>query len=92
MILSDDGPVFVTVGLSGPQFDSSGDYELFIYRFDGIFLLGDVNFDEAINFFDIAPFIDVLQSGKFRKVADINQDGFVNFFDIAPFIDLLQAQ
>jgi len=55
-------------------------------------LLGDVNNNVAVKFFDISPFITAMQSGDFLYVADINQDGAVNFFDISPFIDLLSAQ
>ena len=51
------------------------------------FLLGDVNGDGAVNFLDIAPFIEVLSVDGFLEAADINQDGEVNFFDIFPFIE-----
>jgi len=52
-------------------------------------LLGDVNLDGEVNFFDISPFIDVLAAQGFQNEADINLDGIVNFFDIAPFITIL---
>ena len=54
-------------------------------------LLGDVNQDGVVNFFDIAPFIAVLSAGGDLSEADINQDGVVNFLDIAPFIGILTA-
>lgn len=54
-------------------------------------LLGDINGDGAVNFFDIAPFIDALTAQSFLEEADINRDGVVDFFDIAPFIDILSA-
>ena len=54
-------------------------------------MLGDVNLDGSVNFFDIAPFIAVLSAGPFQAEADIDQNGEVNFFDIAPFIDLLSG-
>ena len=54
-----------------------------------IVILGDVNQDGVVDFFDIAPFIAVLESGNFLEQADCNQDDVVNFFDIAPFIAIL---
>ena len=52
-------------------------------------VLGDVNQDGIVNFFDIAPFIDLLAGEDFQAEADTNGDGTVNFFDIPPFIDIL---
>ena len=52
-------------------------------------LLGDVNFDGAVDFFDIQPFIDLLAGQAFQGNADIDRNGAVDFFDIQPFIDLL---
>ena len=52
-------------------------------------ILGDVNLDGAVNFFDIAPFIAVLSAQEFQAEADVDLNGEVNFFDIAPFIDIL---
>ena len=52
-------------------------------------VLGDVNQDGIVNFFDIAPFIDLLAGEDFQAEADTNGDGTVNFFDISPFIDIL---
>ena len=54
--------------------------------------IGDVNSDGAVNFLDIAPFIDVLANGEFLAEADIDLNGEVNFFDIAPFIAILSNQ
>ena len=56
-----------------------------------IALLGDVNLDGVVDFFDIAPFISILSSG-FQTEADIDQNGVVDFFDIAPFIEVLSVQ
>ena len=53
--------------------------------------LGDVNRDGVVDFFDIAPFIDLLSFATFQVEADINQDLVVDFFDIQPFIDLLSG-
>ena len=52
-------------------------------------LLGDVNQDGVVTFFDIAPFIAVLAGEGFQAEADIDQNGIVNFFDIQPFIEIL---
>ena len=54
-------------------------------------MLGDVNRDGAVDFFDIAPFIDVLTANGFQDEADLDQNGSVDFFDIQPFIDLLSG-
>ena len=54
-------------------------------------LLGDVNLDGVVNFFDISPFIDALSSNVYLREADCNQDGVVDFFDISPFIGFLTA-
>ena len=55
-------------------------------------LLGDVNFDGVVDFFDIAPFIERLSSQTFQIEADIDGNGVVDFFDIQPFIDILSGQ
>ena len=56
------------------------------------FLLGDVNRDGVVDFFDISPFITVLSGGEFQLEADMDQNGSVNFFDISPFITALSSQ
>ena len=55
-------------------------------------LLGDVNLDNVVDFFDIQPFIDLLAAQTFQIQADIDGSGDVNFFDIAPFIMILSGQ
>ena len=55
-------------------------------------LLGDVNQDGVVDFFDIAPFIAVLSDQIFQFEADINGDTVVDFLDIAPFIATLAGQ
>ena len=52
-------------------------------------LLGDINQNGVVNFFDVNPFITLLSMGVFQAEADINGDGTVNFFDIGPFITIL---
>ena len=54
-------------------------------------LLGDVNLDGNVNFFDVSPFISILAAQGFLPQADINEDGTVNFLDISPFIVLLSS-
>lgn len=54
-------------------------------------ILGDVNLDGVVDFFDIAPFIEVLTAGEVQAEADIDMDGFVGFLDIQPFINILQG-
>ena len=55
-------------------------------------LLGDVNLDGVVDFFDIQPFIDLLSNGEDQDEADITQSGNVDFFDIQPFINILSGQ
>ena len=52
-------------------------------------VLGDVDQNGDVDFFDIAPFIALLQSSTFQFEADIDGNGEVDFFDIQPFIDIL---
>ena len=53
------------------------------------FILGDIDQNGAVAFFDIAPFIELLNSGNFQIEGDANEDGVVDFFDIEPFIEIL---
>ena len=55
-------------------------------------LLGDVDLNGAVDFFDIQPFIEILSAQAFQAEADIDQDGVVDFFDIQPLIALLSNQ
>ena len=54
-------------------------------------LLGDVNTDGIVNFFDIEPFISLLSTETFQIEADMNQNGIVSFSDISPFIEALSS-
>ena len=58
---------------------------------ESLVLLGDVNQDGVVDFFDISPFIDILSTGGFQAEADIDLNGVVNFFDISPFIEILSG-
>ena len=58
----------------------------------GGLLLGDVNLDGVVDFFDISPFIAILAAQTFQAEADIDGNGAVDFFDISPFIDILSNQ
>ena len=60
-----------------------------IIQFVAVPILGDVNQDGVVDFFDISPFLEVLANESFLPEADINRDGIVDFFDIAPFIAIL---
>ncbi len=65
----------------------------------GARLIGDLNCDGAVDFFDIDPFVALLvdpaaYAENFgecepRCGGDLNGDGAVNFFDIDPFVTLL---
>ena len=55
-------------------------------------ILGDVNLDGVVDFFDISPFISLLASQTFQAEADIDLNDAVDFFDIQPFIGLLSGQ
>ena len=54
-------------------------------------LLGDVNLDGVVDFFDISPFIEILSGAGFQAEADIDQNDEVDFFDISPFITILSG-
>jgi len=54
-------------------------------------LLGDVDLNGEVNFFDIQPFIAILSSSGFQAEADCNMDGVVNFLDISAFIAILSG-
>ena len=55
-------------------------------------LLGDVDLNGVVDFFDISPFIAILSSdGAFQAEADIDGNGLVDFFDISPFIAILSG-
>ena len=62
-----------------------------INDFNGSSIIGDVNQDDVINFFDISPFISVLSNSEYQFEADSDGNGVVDFFDIQPFIGLLSA-
>ena len=49
-------------------------------------LLGDVNLDDAVDCFDISPFIIMLITRGFSEEADCDGSGFINYRDIPPFI------
>ena len=55
-------------------------------------ILGDADENRVVDFGDIAPFIQLLQTGDFLNQADVNRDGRVTFLDILPFIEVLSRQ
>ena len=94
-VLADGEPFSVDLDAGNPYYDFlnfngffSPDASLTL-TLEVPFLLGDVNQDGVVDFFDIAPFVAVLTSQSFQAEADIDQNGVVNFFDIQPFIDIL---
>ena len=54
--------------------------------------LGDVNLDGQVNFADVLPFQDILESGVYQCEADSNYDGAVNLLDVVPLLDNLLSQ
>ena len=78
--------------IGSPSQYGTGNARVFVSQGVPVFLLGDVNRDDVVNFLDIAPFITLLSSNTFQVEADINGDQGVNFLDIAPFIALLSTQ
>ena len=52
-------------------------------------ILGDCNLDGVVDFFDVAPFIEVLASQTFLAQADCDQNGVVDFFDLLTFVEIL---
>jgi len=53
--------------------------------------VGDFNGDGYVDLLDVAPFVEILNSGRFDPCADINGDGHVNLLDVGPFVDLIEA-
>ena len=49
------------------------------------------NQDQRVDFFDISPFISLLEDSAYLPEADIDGDGVVGFLDIDPFADLLST-
>ena len=78
-----DGFADFIVGADNGGSNLSGYARVFVSRPS---ILGDVNQDGEVTFFDIAPFIALLSTGDYQYEADLNQDNAVNFFDISPFI------
>lgn len=87
LIIPADGTYFVQVD---SMFASdAGNYELFIYRFNGF--QGDVNCDGSVDLLDVGPFVDAITNGDNPPKADINNDNIVNLLDIGPFVGLLSS-
>ena len=87
LVIPADGTYFVEVdSFFG---DSTGVYELLVYRFNGV--QGDVNCDGTVDLLDVSPFVDALANGSTTPKADINNDGSVDLLDVLPFINLLNS-
>lgn len=86
-----DGFYFSTFfGGSGDQWNTSKEEVAFFDDFR-VFthILGDVDRNGVVNFFDIAPFIGLLTTGGYQTEADTNEDNAINFSDINGLIQLL---
>ena len=84
-VVTIDGEVATNDDIDTIQFGAS-----IIHTLAAPLLLGDVNRDGAVNFFDISLFILILANPLVeREEADVNLDGVVDFFDISPFIEIL---
>lgn len=86
--LGDNGAVMLPTTILNPSFGSA----TLDLQPETSVLLGDVNLDGIVDFFDIFAFIAVLESRTFQLEADLNQDCKVNFLDISPFITYLNNQ
>ena len=87
-----DGVDDLIVGAAGVGgVNDTGYARVFVSQIMPNVILGDVNMDGAVDFFDIQPFIDVLSAQAFQLEADIDGNGVVDFFDIQPFIDILSG-
>jgi len=86
----DDGSVFsfsLNSGYTEPSADVFNPDATLTVTLTSTVLLGDVDQDGDVDFFDINPFIGLLLAQ-----ADINQDGEVTLLDIPPFIQILAAR
>ena len=54
-------------------------------------LIGDVNQDGVVDLLDVAPFVELLNSGEFQIEGDINGDGEITLLDVGPFVDLING-
>ena len=86
-----DSDPFFLIFNNGLSEDEGGEFEAALLAF-GLDeggeapLLGDVNIDGVVDFFDISPFIDLLSNQEFQAEADFDQNEVVDFFDISGFI------
>ena len=83
----DGSPVNFNLNPGGPDSFNAG--STLTVTLGSPFLLGDVNLDGMVTFFDISPFIAILADEGFQDEADIDRNSVVNFFDISPFIEIL---
>ena len=90
-IIETDGMVNIGDDVAGPTTNQSGYFSNAVLTTDlfNTTLKGDVNMDQVVNFFDIAPFIEVLSVNGFQLEADVDCNNAVDFFDIGPFIGIL---
>ena len=91
-----------TVGLEGGPLALGGwnidDVVITALQCEPALILGDLNCDGAVDFFDIDPFVLAITdpggyTGEYAEcdilAGDCNDDGLVDFFDIEPFVELI---
>ena len=69
--------------------DTNRDFGLAWRSTSSNILLGDMNLDGVVDFFDISPFIALLTADGYQCEADFDSNEVVDFFDISPFIATL---
>tara|TARA_B100000029_G_scaffold262914_1_gene259092 strand:+ start:7563 stop:9071 length:1509 start_codon:yes stop_codon:yes gene_type:complete len=62
--------------------------------YDGFqYTLGDINYDEEINIFDVIELINIILTGEASQEsllpADLNEDGNINIYDIISIVNLI---
>ncbi len=52
-------------------------------------MLGDLNFDNAVNILDVVIMVNLILSGEYNNVGDMNVDGSLNILDIVMAVNLI---
>ena len=92
-----DGTQFFSINGSvdgGATFENGGRAQINAIQLRDItdvVLLGDVDLNGEVNFFDVFPFITILAEGTFQAEADCDESGAVEFSDISAFIAILSG-
>jgi hypothetical protein len=83
------GEEIIQIVVSAAVDEALIDIDNVVFNRFGDVLLGDINLDGIVNLLDVAPFVDLINSGQFQAEGDLNGDGIVNLLDVGPFIELL---